>query len=224
MQPIRPGFTGVFTALVTPMRPQDGDENTALASDASPRIDERALAQLVEQQIEGGVSGLVACGTTGEAATMSAAEQERVIRIVSEAAARRVPVLAGIGSPSTAQSIELGGRRCASGCRVFLAVTPYHNRPPQEGLLQHFRAIAKLGRRSCCTTCRPAPAVTCCPTPWRGSASAARGGVAERSDRQRGSHRRHPAQGRRPPDCAVGRGRHQPSAVRRRRIGHGVGG
>ncbi len=145
MQPIRPGFSGVFTALVTPMRVQDGDENTALASDASPRIDERALAQLVEQQIEGGVSGLVACGTTGEAATMTAAEQERVIRIVSEASARRVPVLAGIGSPSTAQSVELGRAALRVGVQGLLAVTPYYNRPPQEGLWQHFRAIAKLG-------------------------------------------------------------------------------
>lgn len=145
MQPIRAGFQGVFTALVTPMRAHDSDDNIALSGDAMPRIDERALATLVEQQIAGGVSGLVACGTTGEAATMTSAEQERVIRIVVEAAAGRVPVLAGIGSPSTAQSVELGRAALRVGVQGLLAVTPYYNRPPQEGLVQHFTAIAKLG-------------------------------------------------------------------------------
>lgn len=139
VQPIRPGFTGVFTALVTPMRPSASDGDV-------PEIDEAGLAALVEAQLAGGVTGLVACGTTGEAATMSAAEQGRVIRVVVEAARRRVPVLAGVGSPSTAQSIELSQAAIAAGVDGLLAVTPYYNRPPQEGLFQHFKALARLGQ------------------------------------------------------------------------------
>lgn len=107
-------------------------------------IDEAGLSALVEAQIAGGIAGLVACGTTGEAATMTAAEQERVIRIVVEAVRGRVPVLAGVGSPSTAQSLELGRAAIACGVTGLLAVTPYYNRPPQEGLVQHFTALAGL--------------------------------------------------------------------------------
>ena len=88
-------FTGVFTALVTPMR----------AGDGGPVVDDAGLARLVEVQVAAGVQGLVACGTTGEAATLSAEEQARVVRVVVEAAAGRVPVLAGVGSPSTTTSL-----------------------------------------------------------------------------------------------------------------------
>ncbi len=133
-------FSGVFTALVTPMQPADTS-----AGDPPPAVDEAALAALCEAQIIGGVDGLVACGTTGEAATMSPAEQARVIAVVVEAAKRRVPVLAGVGSPSTAQSIELGRAAIQAGVDGLLAVTPYYNRPSQDGLILHFTALARLG-------------------------------------------------------------------------------
>lgn len=140
VQPICVGFSGVFTALVTPML----EKKSASAFATPPAIDEIALGSLVEKQIRSGVSGLVACGTTGEAAAMSAPEQARVIRCVVEAAAGRVPVLAGVGSPSTAHSIELGHAAIAAGAFGLLAVTPYYNRPPQAGLIAHFRALASL--------------------------------------------------------------------------------
>jgi 4-hydroxy-tetrahydrodipicolinate synthase len=140
VQAIAPGYKGVFTALVTPMRAAGAAATTPAA------IDEAALGALVQAQIRGGVAGLVACGTTGEAATMTAAEQERVIRCVVEAASGRVPVLAGVGSPSTAQSLELGRAAIAAGASGLLAVTPYYNRPPQEGLFQHFSALCSLRR------------------------------------------------------------------------------
>lgn len=114
-------------------------------ADPSAPIDEAGLSALVESQIQGGVDGLVACGTTGEAAAMTAAEQGRVIRSVLEAARGRVPVLAGVGSPSTAQSLELARAAIAAGADGLLAVTPYYNRPPQEGLFLHFSALARLG-------------------------------------------------------------------------------
>jgi 4-hydroxy-tetrahydrodipicolinate synthase len=87
----------------------------------------------------------VACGTTGEAATLSAEEQARVIRIVVETAAGRVPVLAGVGSPSTSGSLSLGKAALSVGASGLLAVTPYYNRPPQEGLFQHFSSLCSLG-------------------------------------------------------------------------------
>jgi len=128
-------FTGVFTALVTPMR----------AGDGGPVVDDAALARLVETQVAAGVQGLVACGTTGEAATLTAEEQARVVRVVVEAAAGRVPVLAGVGSPSTMTSLALGKSALSVGATGLLAVTPYYNRPPQEGLFQHFASLCSLG-------------------------------------------------------------------------------
>ena len=128
-------FTGVFTALVTPMR----------AGDGGPVVDDAGLARLVEVQVAAGVQGLVACGTTGEAATLTAEEQARVVRVVVEAAAGRVPVLAGVGSPSTTTSLSLGKAALSVGATGLLAVTPYYNRPPQEGLFQHFAALCSLG-------------------------------------------------------------------------------
>jgi 4-hydroxy-tetrahydrodipicolinate synthase len=122
-------FRGLFTALITPMA-DDG------------RVDEAALARLVEAQIAGGVNGLVPCGTTGEAATLSHAEHIRVVEIVTRTAAGRVPVLAGAGSNSTREAIELA-RACAGlGVAGTLQVVPYYNKPPQEGLIRHFEAIA----------------------------------------------------------------------------------
>lgn len=136
MSQARAPFVGVYTALCTPMR----------AGSDAPVVDEAALSALCQAQIGAGIAGLVACGTTGEAATMTPAEQARVIRVVVEAAAGRVPVLAGVGSPSTAHSVELAKAAIAQGIDGLLAVTPYYNRPSQEGLFQHFSALARLGQ------------------------------------------------------------------------------
>lgn len=121
-------FRGAWTALVTPMR--DGG------------IDVAALKALVDDQIENGIHGLVPCGTTGESPSLSHAEHVEVVRVVSEAARGRVPILAGAGSNSTREAIAL-----AQACREFgvagtLQITPYYNKPEQEGLLAHFGAIA----------------------------------------------------------------------------------
>ncbi|HXV00252.1 MAG TPA: 4-hydroxy-tetrahydrodipicolinate synthase [Caulobacteraceae bacterium] len=121
-------FKGVFTALVTPFR--DG------------AVDEAALAALVDRQVAAGVHGLVAVGTTGESATLSHEEQGAVIALTVEAAAGRVPVIAGAGSYATAEAIALTGQAKAAGAAAALVVTPYYNRPSQEGLYLHFAAIA----------------------------------------------------------------------------------
>ncbi|MFO7562700.1 MAG: 4-hydroxy-tetrahydrodipicolinate synthase [Enhygromyxa sp.] len=122
-------FRGLLTALITPM-----------ADDGS--VDEDALARLVEAQIAGGVDGLVPCGTTGEAATLSHEEHIRVVEIVTRTAAGRVPVLAGAGSNSTREAIELASACKQLGVAGTLQVVPYYNKPPQEGLILHFEAIA----------------------------------------------------------------------------------
>ena len=125
-------FTGSITALVTPFR--DG------------RIDEKALQALVEWQIAEGSSGLVPCGTTGESPTLSHEEHHRVVELVIEAAAGRVPVIAGTGSNSTEEAVELSQHAEKAGADALLVVSPYYNRPSQEGLYQHFRAIdARVG-------------------------------------------------------------------------------
>jgi 4-hydroxy-tetrahydrodipicolinate synthase len=122
-------FEGTMTALVTPFR--DG------------RVDERALEGLIEAQIAGGIDGLVPCGTTGEAATLSPSEHAEVIRITVRAAKQRVPVIAGAGSNSTANAIELGRAAREAGADGVLSVTPYYNKPSQEGCFRHFEAIAR---------------------------------------------------------------------------------
>lgn len=121
-------FRGAFTALVTPIR---GD-----------RLDVGALEAIVEQQIAGGIHGLVPCGTTGEAATLSMDEHVQVIEVVVKAAKGRVPVLAGAGSNSTAEAIELTKACKDLGVTGTLQVTPYYNKPPHAGLVRHFTAIA----------------------------------------------------------------------------------
>lgn len=125
-------FTGSMTALVTPMKP-DGS------------VDDDALVALVERQIKGGIDVLVPCGTTGESATLSAAEQAHVVRVVVGAAAGRVPVVAGAGSSSTATAIALGRAAKEAGASGLLAVTPYYNKPSQAGMIAHFLAIAEVG-------------------------------------------------------------------------------
>ncbi|MES2525153.1 MAG: 4-hydroxy-tetrahydrodipicolinate synthase [Gemmatimonadota bacterium] len=122
-------LTGCGTALVTPFR---GDGS----------IDESALRSLVEWQIEEGVHFLVPCGSTGEAATLSIAEQRRAVEITVEQAAGRVPVIAGAGSNDTARAVALSREMQAAGATGLLHVTPMYNKPPQRALLAHFRAVA----------------------------------------------------------------------------------
>ena len=122
-------FEGVYTALVTPFR--DGV------------VDERTLHDLVEQQVAAGVDGLAPCGSTGEAATLSHAEHRRVIEVVVAAARGRVRVLAGTGSNSTAEAIDLTLRAKEAGADGALLISPYYNRPTPEGIVQHYAAIAR---------------------------------------------------------------------------------
>jgi len=123
-------FRGSFVALITPMR-RDGT------------IDDRAFQDFVEWQINEGTHGLVPVGTTGESPTLSHAEHKRVIELCVEAAAGRVPVMAGTGSNSTEEAIDLTRHAKRAGADAALVVTPYYNRPTQEGLYLHFKAIAE---------------------------------------------------------------------------------
>jgi 4-hydroxy-tetrahydrodipicolinate synthase len=124
-----PLFKGVLPALVTPFR--DG------------AVDEDAFVRLVERQIAGGVHGLVPVGTTGESATLSHDEHRRVVELCVKTAGGRVPVVAGAGSNSTAEAVELVRHAKAVGADAALVVTPYYNRPSQEGLYAHFAAVAE---------------------------------------------------------------------------------
>lgn len=121
-------FHGAFTALVTPFK--DG------------KIDEEAFRKHIEWQIEQGINGLVPCGTTGESATLTHEEHEDVIRICVEQAKKRVPVIAGAGSNNTREAIRLTRFAKEIGADAALLITPYYNKPTQEGLYQHFKAIA----------------------------------------------------------------------------------
>jgi 4-hydroxy-tetrahydrodipicolinate synthase len=122
-------FTGCGTALVTPFR-----------RDFS--LDEGTLRRLVRRQIDGGVDFLVPCGTTGESPTLTSAEHLRVVEITLEEANGKLPVLAGAGGYNTAEVIELGRELRHMGVDGILSVTPYYNKPTQEGLFQHYQAIA----------------------------------------------------------------------------------
>jgi len=122
-------FTGTGTALVTPFR-TDGS------------LDETALRSLVKRQIEAGINFLVPCGTTGESPTLTHAEHLRVVELTLEIAKGKVPVLAGAGGYNTAEVISLANELQKLGADGILSVTPYYNKPTQEGLFQHFKAIA----------------------------------------------------------------------------------
>ena len=122
-------FKGTIVAIVTPFK--DG------------KVDEEAYRQLIEFQIENGTSAIVPCGTTGESATLNVEEHARVIDIAVEAVNKRVPVIAGTGGNSTSEAIELTEHAKEVGADATLQVTPYYNKPTQEGLYQHFKAIAK---------------------------------------------------------------------------------
>ena len=121
-------FSGSIVALVTPFK--DG------------KVDDKKLAELVEYHISNGTSGLLPCGTTGESPTLSHDEHKHVVETVIEAAAGRVPVIAGTGSNSTAEAIALTHHASTAGADCALIVTPYYNKPTQKGIYLHFKEIA----------------------------------------------------------------------------------
>ena len=122
-------FKGVITALVTPLR--------------NDRVDEEALRRLVDEQIGSGIDGLVPVGTTGESPTLTNEEHIRVVEIVVQEAKKRVPVIAGTGANSTKEAIELTLAAKAVGADGTLQVTPYYNKPTQDGLYRHFKTVAE---------------------------------------------------------------------------------
>src|SRR5689334_16629949 len=121
-------FQGSITALITPFR--------------NGEVDEKAFQTFVDWQIKNGTKALVPCGTTGESPTLSHEEHMRVVELCIEAAARRVPVIAGTGSNSTAEAIDFTRHAKRAGADAALVVTPYYNKPTQEGMFLHFTAIA----------------------------------------------------------------------------------
>src|SRR6476619_2883952 len=120
-------FTGCGTALVTPFRKDQS-------------LDEETLRKLVRRQIQAGINFLVPCGTTGESPTLTHAEHLRVVAITIEEAKGKVPVLAGAGGYNTAEVIDMARELHKLGADGLLSVTPYYNKPTQEGLFQHYRA------------------------------------------------------------------------------------
>ena len=121
-------FKGAFTAIVTPFK--DG------------QLDEDGFRALIRAQIEGGIDGIVPCGTTGESATLSHEEHNRVIDIVVSECAGRIPVIAGTGSNSTDETIRLTRHAVGAGADAALLITPYYNKPSQRGLFEHYKAVA----------------------------------------------------------------------------------
>ena len=121
-------FKGVFVAIVTPFK--------------NGKIDEEALRGLIDFQIAGGVDGIVPCGTTGESATLNHEEHDQVIRIAVDACKGKASVLAGTGSNSTQEAIQLSRNAKNAGADGLLQITPYYNKPNQEGLYHHFSSIA----------------------------------------------------------------------------------
>lgn len=122
-------FTGSLVAIVTPFK--------------NGKLDERALGDLIEWQINSGTHGIVPCGTTGESATLTHAEHDRVVAFTVEVVRRRVPVVAGTGSNSTEEAIALTKHAKAAGVDGALLITPYYNKPTQEGLFLHYKAVAE---------------------------------------------------------------------------------
>jgi len=125
---MRPMFQGSIVALVTPFR--------------GGKVDEAKLKELVEMHVAQGTDGIVPCGTTGESPTLSHEEHRRVVEIVVEAARKRLHVIAGTGSNATSEAIELTTHAKKAGAAGALVVNPYYNKPTQEGLYRHFRAVA----------------------------------------------------------------------------------
>src|SRR5262245_5470621 len=125
----RPTLQGSIVALVTPFR--------------NGKVDEAKLRELVDFHAAQGTDGIVPCGTTGESPTLSHEEHKRVVEIVIEAARGRLPIIAGTGSNSTAEAIDLTAHAKRAGAAAALVVSPYYNKPTQDGLYRHFRAIAE---------------------------------------------------------------------------------
>ena len=124
-----PSYRGTYTALVTPFR--------------NDRFDEAAFTKLLEEQIAGGIAGVIPVGTTGESATLDMAEHLRVIELCVQVVKGRIPVFAGTGSNATAEAIYLTGEAEKRGVDGFLVVTPYYNKPSQAGLIAHYAKIAE---------------------------------------------------------------------------------
>ena len=124
-------IAGAMTALITPFE--------------NGRIDARALDRIINLQIESGMHALVPCGTTGESATLSHEEHTEVVRLTVKAARGRVPVVAGTGSNSTAEAIHLTKEAKAAGADAALVISPYYNKPTQEGIFRHYEALAAAG-------------------------------------------------------------------------------
>lgn len=122
-------FQGSLVAMVTPFR--------------SGKIDEAKVRELVEFHVRNGTDALVPCGTTGESPTLTHDEHKRLVELIVETAAGRVPIVAGTGSNSTAEAIDLTKHAERAGAAAALVVNPYYNRPTQEGLYRHFRAVAE---------------------------------------------------------------------------------
>jgi len=122
-------FSGSYVAIVTPF--------------SKGKFDEQTMAELIEFQISNGTDGIVPCGTTGESATLSPQEHERVIAATIEIVHKRVPVIAGTGSNSTDEAIIFTKHAKEAGADGALLITPYYNKPPQEGLYRHFQSVAK---------------------------------------------------------------------------------
>jgi 4-hydroxy-tetrahydrodipicolinate synthase len=123
-------FEGTLTALITPFR-------------ADGSLDPDTLADLVEWQIESGVSGLVPCGSTGESATLTHLEHVQVVRHVVDVARGRVPVIAGTGSNNTREAVDLTDAARSAGASGALLISPYYNKPTQEGIFHHYRTVAE---------------------------------------------------------------------------------
>jgi len=119
---------GAITAIVTPFK--------------NGQLDEAAYRELIEFQIKGGIQGIVPCGTTGESPTLSHAEHKRVVETCIDQVKKRVPVIAGSGSNNTAEAVELTKHAEAAGADYALMITPYYNKPTQEGLYQHYKTVA----------------------------------------------------------------------------------
>src|SRR5262245_52387390 len=122
-------FQGSIVALITPFR--------------NGQVDEPKLRELVEFHVKQGTDGIVACGTTGEDPGLSHHEHERVVEVIVETAAERLPVIVGTGSNSTAHTVELSRHAERAGAAAALVVSPYYNKPTQDGLYRHFRAVAE---------------------------------------------------------------------------------
>jgi 4-hydroxy-tetrahydrodipicolinate synthase len=129
---MNPSFSGSMTALITPFH--------------QGRIDYESLERLVDHQIKGGTTALVPCGSTGESATLTHAEHAEVVKAVVRFAAGRIPVIAGSGSNSTSEAIGLTRAAQEAGASAALLISPYYNKPTQEGIVRHYEAIARETR------------------------------------------------------------------------------